>query len=60
MPQVHPCEECGKIIDESDKFVIVNVESSNPNVLAQQKGRVHAKDCWEKYSKKHPDSASRN
>jgi valyl-tRNA synthetase len=55
MGQVFECEQCDKVIDPNHPdthWVEVDLEAK-PNILAQQKGRVHF-ECLEAYRKKHP------
>ena len=53
MPQVYECEECGKIIDEREKWLEVEIMGNLNGFPFPLKVRVHA-TCLDPFRKKHP------
>jgi hypothetical protein len=52
MPQVHECEQCGKIIAQSGDYLEVEIVPEDPKKMPHN-GRIHAA-CLEEFRKKHP------
>ncbi len=49
----YECEECGKVIDEDDAWVEVDIPSDLNEAIGTTTAVVHP-DCLEAYREKHP------
>jgi hypothetical protein len=54
MPEsTYECEECGKLIDENDAWVEVDIASDLTEAIGSATSVVHP-ECLEAYHEKHP------